>query len=80
MICRVVRAVLVLGAGLGFPVGETFGFAPPTSDDNRKTISSTVAISGDSDEPLGHQPYLGKKLMLMLPVFEEFGHAAHNAQ
>ena len=32
LICRVVRAVLVLGAGLGFPVGETFGFAPPTSD------------------------------------------------
>ena len=32
MICRVVRAVRVLGAGLGFPVGGTFGFTPPTSD------------------------------------------------
>ena len=33
LICRVVRAVRVLGAGLGFPVGGTFGFTPPTSDD-----------------------------------------------
>ena len=32
LICRVVRAVRVLGAGLGFPVGGTFGFTPPTSD------------------------------------------------
>ena len=34
LICRVVRAVRVLGAGLGFPVGGTFGFTPPTSDPN----------------------------------------------
>ena len=34
LICRVVRAVRVLGAGLGFPVGGTFGFTPPTSDQN----------------------------------------------
>ena len=32
LICRVVRAVRVLGAGLGFPVGGTFGFTPPTFD------------------------------------------------
>ena len=32
LICRVVRAVRVLGAGLGYPVGGTFGFTPPTSD------------------------------------------------
>ena len=36
LICRVVRAVRVLGAGLGFPVGGTFGFTPPTSDVLRK--------------------------------------------
>ena len=35
LICRIVRAmraVRVLGAGLGFPLGGTFGFAPPNSD------------------------------------------------
>ena len=32
LICRVVRAVRVLGAGLGFPLGGTFGVAPPNSD------------------------------------------------
>ena len=32
LICRVVRAVRVLGAGLGFPVGGTFGFTPPSSE------------------------------------------------
>ena len=32
LICRVVRAVRVLGAGLGFPLGGTFGFTPQTSD------------------------------------------------
>ena len=34
LICRVVRAVRVLGAGLGFPVGGTFGFTPPTSNNS----------------------------------------------
>ena len=34
LICRVVRAVQVLGAGLGFPVGASAAlrFSPPTSD------------------------------------------------
>ena len=34
LICRVVRAVRVLGAGLGFPVGASapLRFSPPTSD------------------------------------------------
>ena len=29
---RAVRAVRVLGAGLGFPLGGTIGVAPPNSD------------------------------------------------
>ena len=40
LICRVVRAVRVLGAGLGFPVGGTFGFTPPTSDTKPQTWHS----------------------------------------
>ena len=39
LICRVVRAVLVLGAGLGFPVGAPAVFTPNLRQ-NRK-------ISGD---------------------------------
>ena len=36
LICRVVRAVRVLAAGLGFPEGDLmFRFSLPTSDTNR---------------------------------------------
>ena len=41
LICHVARAVRMLGAGLGFPVGGTFGFTPPTSDILNKRIRLT---------------------------------------
>ena len=45
LICRVVRAVLVLGAGLGFPVGAPAVFTPNLRRTAfSKTIESTQRI------------------------------------
>ena len=42
LICRLVHAVQVLGAGLGFPVGGTFGFTTPTSDEETFVLKKSA--------------------------------------
>ena len=42
LICRAVRAVRMLGAGLGFPVGRTVSLTPPTSNFVRRVAFSKV--------------------------------------